>query len=96
MEIEGKQPLLFGAAKLNLELDGIKYSVSPESFFQANWSLNRALVDLVLESLKPRQARPCSTSMQAVEIFRCPSPVWPGRWSRWRRGGLPSKTEKRT
>ncbi len=53
VEIEGKQPLLFGAAKLNLELDGIKYSVSAESFFQANWSLNRALVDLVLESLKP-------------------------------------------
>jgi len=53
VEVEGKQPLLFGADKLNLELDGIKYSVSPESFFQANWSLNRALVDLVLESLKP-------------------------------------------
>ncbi len=53
VEIEGKQPLHFGAGKLNLELDGIKYSVSSESFFQANWSLNRALVDLVLESLKP-------------------------------------------
>ena len=53
VEIEGKPPLLFGAGKLNLELDGIKYSVSAESFFQANWSLNRALVDLVLESLKP-------------------------------------------
>jgi 23S rRNA (uracil1939-C5)-methyltransferase len=53
VELEGKKPLSFGAGKLALELDGIEYSVSPESFFQANWGLNRALVGLVLDGLKP-------------------------------------------
>jgi 23S rRNA (uracil1939-C5)-methyltransferase len=53
VEAEGKKPLHFGADKLILDLNGIKYSVSAESFFQANWSLNRALVDVVLEGLEP-------------------------------------------
>jgi 23S rRNA (uracil1939-C5)-methyltransferase len=53
VEIAGKRPLVFGADKLSLELDGINYSVSAESFFQANWSLNRALSGLVLDGLKP-------------------------------------------
>jgi 23S rRNA (uracil1939-C5)-methyltransferase len=57
VEIEGKKPLIFGAGKLGLDLDGIKYSVSPESFFQANWGLNRALVGLVLDGLKPMDGK---------------------------------------
>ncbi len=51
VEAEGGKPMIFGAERLNLELDGLKYSVSAESFFQANWNLNRVLVKSALESL---------------------------------------------
>ncbi len=53
VEAEGKRPQVFGSDKLTLGLDGLKYSVSAGSFFQADWNLNRALVRLVMESLAP-------------------------------------------
>ncbi|MHB8174881.1 MAG: class I SAM-dependent RNA methyltransferase [Nitrospirota bacterium] len=57
VEAEGGKPLIIGAERLNLELDGLSYSVSAGSFFQANWNLNRALVGLVLEGLAPIEGK---------------------------------------
>ncbi len=53
VEAEGVNSLIFGAERLTLDLDDLKYSVSTGSFFQSNWNLNRALVKLVFESLSP-------------------------------------------
>lgn len=43
----------YGRGYIELELDGLKYTVSPASFFQSNWRLNQALVGLVREHLSP-------------------------------------------
>ncbi len=37
----------WGEERITLPLDGISYSVSPRSFFQANWRMNRAMVGRV-------------------------------------------------
>jgi 23S rRNA (uracil1939-C5)-methyltransferase len=42
-----------GTAYTHFELHGMKYTVSPRTFFQAHWSLNRALVDFVVQQLSP-------------------------------------------
>lgn len=57
VDVEGKKPQVYGSGKLTLGLDGLKYSVSAESFFQANWNMNRALVKLVMESLAPLEGK---------------------------------------
>lgn len=36
-----------------LDIGGLKYSVSPWTFFQAHWSLNRRVVDFVANTLQP-------------------------------------------
>ncbi len=46
-----KKPLIFGDEFMTLSLDGLSYTVSPTSFFQANWELNQRLVRLVCEEL---------------------------------------------
>lgn len=45
--------LKYGGSHITLDLAGLKYTVSPTSFFQANWELNQALVTLVVEDLLP-------------------------------------------
>lgn len=42
-----------GKDYVSLHLDGLRYSVTPWSFFQANWSLNRTLVGAVVDKLSP-------------------------------------------
>ncbi len=44
----------WGEERITLTLDGISYSVSPRSFFQANWRMNQAMVrriEAILEDL---------------------------------------------
>lgn len=43
----------YGSAYTCFELEGMKYTVSPASFFQSNWQLNRALVRYVIDTLGP-------------------------------------------
>ncbi len=40
-----------GKDYISLPMDGLKYSVTPWSFFQSNWALNRAMIDIVKERL---------------------------------------------
>jgi 23S rRNA (uracil1939-C5)-methyltransferase len=43
----------FGSEHMTLELEGLKYTVSPRSFFQSNWKLNQTLVGYILQSMQP-------------------------------------------
>ncbi len=42
-----------GKDYITLELNGLKYSVTPWSFFQSHWSLNRTVVETVVRELSP-------------------------------------------
>lgn len=55
IDIGGKKPLRYGKEFLSLPLDGLTYTVSPTSFFQANWKLNQVLVKFIKDSLVPLQ-----------------------------------------
>ena len=35
------------------DLNGLKYTVSPRTFFQAHWDLNKKVVDFVVQQLSP-------------------------------------------
>jgi len=42
-----------GAAYTHFDLNGLSYTVAPRTFFQAHWSLNRKVVDFVVQQLSP-------------------------------------------
>ncbi len=42
-----------GKDYITLDLNGLKYSVTPWSFFQSHWSLNRMVVEAVVRELSP-------------------------------------------
>ena len=42
-----------GGAFTMLDLNGLKYTVSPRTFFQAHWALNKEVVDFVVQQLSP-------------------------------------------
>ena len=42
-----------GTAYTRFDLNGMQYTVSPTTFFQAHWSLNKKAVDFVLQKLFP-------------------------------------------
>jgi 23S rRNA (uracil1939-C5)-methyltransferase len=42
-----------GTAYTRFDLNGMQYTVSPTTFFQAHWSLNKKAVDFVLQKLSP-------------------------------------------
>ncbi len=50
VEFENKKLLKYGHAFLTFDLLGLKYTVSPASFFQGHWNLNLDVVRLVLET----------------------------------------------
>lgn len=43
----------YGQPYIALDLEGLKYTVSPLSFFQSNWVLNKKVVGLIKELLSP-------------------------------------------
>jgi 23S rRNA (uracil1939-C5)-methyltransferase len=47
----------YGDCNITLPLGNLDYAVSPMSFFQANWKLNSAMVDVVLRQLGPLQKK---------------------------------------
>lgn len=49
----GKIFSLHGRDYITLNLNGLKYTVSPMSFFQSHWRLNKVVVDFVKKSLQP-------------------------------------------
>jgi len=48
-------PLSFGEPEVVLDLCGLAYSVSPPSFIQGNWQLNRNVVKLIKNTLATRE-----------------------------------------
>ncbi|MFN3479092.1 MAG: class I SAM-dependent RNA methyltransferase [Thermodesulfovibrionales bacterium] len=42
-----------GKDYITLDLEGLKYTVTPWGFFQGHWSLNKRVVSLILERLSP-------------------------------------------
>lgn len=49
----GKRVSLYGLQYITLSLQGLKYTISPLSFFQSHWSLNQDVVSLVKNILEP-------------------------------------------
>ena len=49
----GGRVLSYGAGYVSLDLCGLDYTISPASFIQANWALNRGLVATLMDSLRP-------------------------------------------
>lgn len=52
IEDSNKRLLRYKNQHITLELEGLKYTVSPMSFFQSNWRLNQALVKFIRDSLQ--------------------------------------------
>jgi len=46
-----------GKDYITLDLNGLKYTVTPWSFFQSHWDLNRRVVKMVLERLTPFEGK---------------------------------------
>lgn len=47
----------FGRDYITLDLNGLKYTVTPWSFFQGHWSLNKKAVELVANKLSPLEGK---------------------------------------
>ena len=47
----------FGDEHISLGLDGLKYTVSPRSFFQGHWDLNVAVVSFLRQTLHPLEGQ---------------------------------------
>lgn len=52
-----EMPDIFGDRCISLDLSGYKYTISPMSFVQSNWTLNLAVVDTIREVLGPLQGK---------------------------------------
>jgi 23S rRNA (uracil1939-C5)-methyltransferase len=57
VEFENKRLLKYGQWFLVFDLLGLKYTVSPGSFFQGHWSLNLNVARLVLDGLQPLEGK---------------------------------------
>ena len=53
IEAGNKIVFRYGSSYSTLDLGGLKYTVSPEGFFQSHWKLNLSLVDIIKSSLQP-------------------------------------------
>jgi 23S rRNA (uracil1939-C5)-methyltransferase len=53
IETEHARPLWFGERNTAFELEGLKYSVSPQSFIQSHWKLNQKVVRHLKTALHP-------------------------------------------
>lgn len=49
--------IAYGGAYTGFDLNGLRYTVSPWTFFQSHWSLNRKLVDFMIEKLLPLEGK---------------------------------------
>jgi 23S rRNA (uracil1939-C5)-methyltransferase len=45
--------IVAGAESTLFDLNGLKYTISPWTFFQSNWGLNRSLVEFMINELMP-------------------------------------------
>ncbi len=52
-----KRLIKYGRPYITLDLENIKYTVSPLSFFQSNWTLNLSVVKLIRDNLQPLKGK---------------------------------------
>jgi len=52
-----RKAIRLGMQYLTLDLENLSYTVSPESFFQSNWSLNQAVVAFLKSTLQPLKGK---------------------------------------
>ncbi len=67
-----------GKDYVTLDLNGLKYSVTPWSFFQSHWSLNRAVVEVVREGLSPLEGRKVLDLYAGAGNFSLPLALFAG------------------
>jgi 23S rRNA (uracil1939-C5)-methyltransferase len=49
--------VFYGGAYTGFDLNGLRYTVSPSTFFQSHWDLNRKVVDAVVSRLAPLEGK---------------------------------------
>lgn len=52
-----------GRDYIRLDLNGLQYTVTPWSFFQAHWNLNRKVVELIINELQPLE------NMRVLDLY---------------------------
>ena len=52
IERENKKVLSYGKSYITLDLDNLKYTLSPKSFLQSNWELNQSAIRCVKSGLQ--------------------------------------------
>jgi len=52
-----------GRDYIRLDLNGLQYTVTPWSFFQAHWNLNRKVVELIISELQPLE------NMRVLDLY---------------------------
>ncbi len=53
IETADKKVFAYGGPFITLDLENLKYTVSPMSFFQSHWEMNRLLAGLIKEKIQP-------------------------------------------
>lgn len=57
IDLGGKRLLKYGSRYITLDLENLKYTISPMSFFQSHWKLNQTVVRFVKNSLQPLKGK---------------------------------------
>ena len=79
VELHGGRLMGYGQGHIAFDLLGLKYTVSPASFFQSNWGLNQSLVKLVMDRLQPLAGRSVLDLYSGAGNFSLPLAVHAGR-----------------
>ena len=61
-----------GRDYIRLDLNGLQYTVTPWSFFQAHWELNRKVVELIVNELQPLEGLKVLDLYAGAGNFPCP------------------------
>lgn len=70
-----KRLLKYGSCYTVLDLEGLKYTISPMSFFQSHWRLNQAVVRFVKGRLQPLKGKRVLDLYSGVGNFSLPIAV---------------------
>jgi 23S rRNA (uracil1939-C5)-methyltransferase len=70
--------IAYGGAYTGFDLNGLRYTVSPWTFFQAHWSLNRRVVAFMVEQMAPLEGRSVLDLYAGAGNFSLPVAVHAG------------------
>jgi 23S rRNA (uracil1939-C5)-methyltransferase len=93
IETAGKKVFVYGEPFITLNLENLKYTVSPMSFFQSHWRMNRVVAELIKKDLQPVKNRkildlyagagnfslPLTTDAEVIAVEENPFAVEDGR-----------------